>query len=82
MFGGYDVTQHIKNIDSKIYLPVRVIAQDLLKLKVDWDEGNQQVHITGNASGPINDGYPHFIRGMELAYRILKPITGGVVTYL
>jgi hypothetical protein len=82
MFGGYDVTQHIKNIDSKIYLPVRVIAQDLLKLKVDWDEGSQQVHITGNVSGPINDGYPHFISGMELVYRILKPIAGGVVTYL
>jgi hypothetical protein len=82
IFAGYDLTEHIKEYDDIVYLPVRYIAQDLLKLRVNWDETNQQVHIAGSVFGPINNGYPHFIKDVKLVYKILIPITGGTITYL
>ena len=81
-FGGYDVTAHIKDVGGATYLPIRYIAQDLFGLKVDYDEVNAEVDISGHVSGPINDGYPHFIRGLIKKYRYLMAIRGGTVTYL
>ena len=84
IFAGYDLTAHINEIDydDLIYLPVRYIAQDLLGLIVTWDEPNWQVHIEGKVTGPINDGYPHFIRGLTLKYKYMKALPGGTINYL
>jgi len=82
IFAGYDLTEHIKEYDDIVYLPVRYIAQDLLKLRVNWDETNQQLHIAGSVFGPINNGYPHFTPRVAVVIRYLTAISGGTVSPL
>jgi hypothetical protein len=82
IFAGHDLTDHIKEYNDITYLPVRYIAQDLLGLSVVWDEPNWQVHIAGKVTGPINDGYPHFIRGLMLKYKYMIATKGGTINYL
>ena len=45
------------------------------KENVFWSEEESNI-----IKGPINDGYPHFIKAPQLKYRYMKAIRGGTVT--
>ena len=63
---------------GEVEKPVWQHDQDGLKYNAEdvfWSEEESNI-----IKGPINDGYPHFIKAPQLKYRYMKAIRGGTVT--